>query len=107
MCIICTFIFVRVQFTHFFKSNHSFSIDGLSVFLARLNIFFFKRALTEANPDIWSIRKVRVMKNEADREDENYLESKSEISLPTLYQVVLCNDDFTPMEFVMGILEKF
>jgi ATP-dependent Clp protease adaptor protein ClpS len=26
---------------------------------------------------------------------------------PPLYQVVLHNDDFTPMEFVMGILEKF
>jgi ATP-dependent Clp protease adaptor protein ClpS len=25
---------------------------------------------------------------------------------PRLYQIVLHNDDFTPMEFVMGILEK-
>lgn len=25
---------------------------------------------------------------------------------PGLYQIVLHNDDFTPMEFVMGILEK-
>ena len=26
---------------------------------------------------------------------------------PRLYQVVLLNDDFTPMEFVVTILEKF
>ncbi|EQD49024.1 Adaptor protein ClpS, core domain protein, partial [mine drainage metagenome] len=26
---------------------------------------------------------------------------------PPLYQVVLLNDDFTPMEFVVEILEKF
>ena len=47
------------------------------------------------------------MKNEADRENENYLESNSEICAPTLYQVILRNDDFTPMEFVIGMLEKF
>jgi len=39
------------------------------------------------------------MKNEAEKEDEN--------NLPALYQVVLCSDDFTPMEFVIGMLEKF
>ena len=26
---------------------------------------------------------------------------------PPLYQIVLHNDDFTPMEFVLGVLEKF
>ena len=26
---------------------------------------------------------------------------------PPMYQVVLLNDDFTPMEFVVGVLQKF
>jgi len=26
---------------------------------------------------------------------------------PPLFQVVLLNDDFTPMEFVVGVLQKF
>jgi ATP-dependent Clp protease adaptor protein ClpS len=26
---------------------------------------------------------------------------------PSLYQVVLLNDDYTPMEFVVGVLQKF
>lgn len=47
------------------------------------------------------------MKNEADRDEENYLESNSEICAPALYQVVLRSDDFTPMEFVVEMLQKF
>ena len=31
----------------------------------------------------------------------------SRVKPPTLYKVVLLNDDFTPMEFVVGVLQKF
>ncbi len=34
-------------------------------------------------------------------------EAKPELKEPPLYQVVLLNDDFTPMEFVVEILLKF
>jgi ATP-dependent Clp protease adaptor protein ClpS len=47
------------------------------------------------------------MKNEADRDDENDLEPNGEMCAPALYQVVLRNDDFTPIEFVVSLLEKF
>ncbi len=33
-------------------------------------------------------------------------EAKPEIKEPPLYKVVLMNDDFTPMEFVVMLLEK-
>jgi ATP-dependent Clp protease adaptor protein ClpS len=33
-------------------------------------------------------------------------ESKPELKRPPLYRVVLINDDFTPMEFVVDILES-
>jgi ATP-dependent Clp protease adaptor protein ClpS len=33
-------------------------------------------------------------------------EARPEIKRPPLYQVVLINDDFTPMEFVVDILES-
>ena len=34
-------------------------------------------------------------------------EARPEVKQPPLYQVVLLNDDFTPMEFVVDVLEKF
>ena len=34
------------------------------------------------------------------------LEDKPEIKEPPLYQVVLINDDYTPMEFVIYVLES-
>lgn len=34
-------------------------------------------------------------------------EPKSQLKQPTLYQVVMHNDDFTPMEFVVTVLELF
>lgn len=34
-------------------------------------------------------------------------ESKPEVKKPPLYKVLLINDDFTPMEFVVLVLEKY
>lgn len=34
-------------------------------------------------------------------------ESKPQLKRPPLYKVVLINDDYTPMEFVVHILERF
>ncbi len=33
-------------------------------------------------------------------------EAKPEVKRPPLYQVILLNDDFTPMEFVVDVLER-
>ena len=35
------------------------------------------------------------------------LESKPELKKPSLFRVILLNDDFTPMEFVVHVLESF
>lgn len=32
---------------------------------------------------------------------------KVKVKPPPMYKVVLCNDDFTPMEFVVIVLQKF
>jgi len=34
-------------------------------------------------------------------------EEKSRLKMPPMYKVVIHNDDYTPMEFVVQILEKF
>ncbi len=34
-------------------------------------------------------------------------EAKPKLKRPSLYKVVLLNDDFTPMEFVVMVLEQF
>ncbi|OUU37761.1 MAG: ATP-dependent Clp protease adapter ClpS [Cellvibrionales bacterium TMED49] len=34
-------------------------------------------------------------------------ETRPEVRKPKMYQVVLLNDDFTPMEFVVELIEKF
>lgn len=34
-------------------------------------------------------------------------EARPEVARPPLYQVVILNDDFTPMEFVVVVLESF
>jgi len=32
---------------------------------------------------------------------------KAKVKPPPMYKVMLCNDDFTPMEFVVVVLQKF
>ncbi|MFV0477763.1 MAG: ATP-dependent Clp protease adapter ClpS [Parahaliea sp.] len=46
---------------------------------------------------------------ENDHYDGNLLvqESKPQLKQPPLYKVVLINDDYTPMEFVVDILQRF
>ncbi|MBD2859251.1 ATP-dependent Clp protease adapter ClpS [Spongiibacter sp. KMU-158] len=49
--------------------------------------------------------------SDADEFDEGHgiavQESKPELKKPPMYMVVLLNDDYTPMEFVVEILEDF
>ncbi|MEL7046575.1 MAG: ATP-dependent Clp protease adaptor ClpS, partial [Pseudomonadota bacterium] len=50
--------------------------------------------------------------SEPEGEDEGGLavedaEAKPELKRPPLFKVVLLNDDYTPMEFVVMVLERF
>ena len=53
------------------------------------------------------------IQNSGDKSDEDHgnglaiQESKPELKKPRMYAVVLLNDDYTPMEFVVGLLEIF
>lgn len=42
------------------------------------------------------------------KQDESVLESEAtRVKPPPLYKVMLLNDDFTPMDFVVTVLQKF
>jgi len=48
--------------------------------------------------------------NKPDDNDNNgniKLETNPKIKIPALYRVLMMNDDYTPMEFVIEVLEKF
>jgi ATP-dependent Clp protease adaptor protein ClpS len=40
-------------------------------------------------------------------DDLSLQEARPKLKKPPMYQVVLMNDDFTPMEFVVHVLERF
>lgn len=47
-----------------------------------------------------------VTKKETEEVDEA-LESIPQLKEPSMYQILMHNDDFTPMEFVVAVLEEF
>jgi ATP-dependent Clp protease adaptor protein ClpS len=54
-------------------------------------------------------RKVPFFQDMSERFEEGTVVEKqvTDTKPPPMYQVVLLNDDFTPMEFVVGVLQKF
>ena len=51
------------------------------------------------------------MSKDNDRDEDfdgnTKLDIKSKTKIPSLYRVLMMNDDYTPMEFVIEVLEKF
>ena len=42
-----------------------------------------------------------------DFDEDTKVETKKKLQKPSLYKVLMLNDDYTPMEFVIEVLEKF
>ena len=45
--------------------------------------------------------------SDEDFEGNTKLDIKPKTKIPSLYRVLMMNDDYTPMEFVIEVLEKF
>lgn len=46
-------------------------------------------------------------KNDDDQDTSVIVETRPKTKRPPLYKVMLLNDDYTPMEFVVAVLERF
>ncbi len=44
------------------------------------------------------------MTTDIERDGSVVLEQKKELKKPPMYQVIMLNDDYTPMDFVVGVL---
>tara|TARA_B100000686_G_C16805932_1_gene990407 strand:+ start:9830 stop:10159 length:330 start_codon:yes stop_codon:yes gene_type:complete len=44
---------------------------------------------------------------EGENNSNTLIEDKVEVKKPSFYQVLIMNDDYTPMEFVILVLEKY
>ena len=51
----------------------------------------------------------KFMGNEDDKNGNGQLilDSRNETKKPSMYKVIMLNDDYTPMEFVVHVLQKF
>ena len=68
--------------------------------------------LAQFNMGILENHRLRLSKeaDESGSGDDGYLlleECKPELKKPSLYKVMMLNDDYTPMEFVVHVLESF
>jgi ATP-dependent Clp protease adaptor protein ClpS len=68
--------------------------------------------LAQFNMGILEYHRLRLNKDDQDSSSsgDGYLlleEAKPELKKPSLYKVMMMNDDYTPMEFVVHVLESF
>src|SRR5579863_10447751 len=68
--------------------------------------------VAEALPSSADRRHSRTMNGDDRRSDDDrqtgvVVKSKPKTKKPSLYKVLLLNDDYTPMEFVVHVLERF
>jgi len=56
------------------------------------------------------VSNIELTLNHNDQNDDGHLvleQVKPKLKKPSMYQVIMYNDDFTPMEFVVEVLEMF
>lgn len=54
-----------------------------------------------------NMRPTMMSQNDDDGDTSVVLESRPKTKKPAMYKVMLLNDDYTPMEFVVHVLERF
>jgi ATP-dependent Clp protease adaptor protein ClpS len=76
-------------------------------------VFALYKAHRRAHTSTGTLSKMRLMpsymskKSEDDNDTSILIETRPKTKRPPLYKVLLLNDDYTPMEFVVHVLERF
>ncbi len=72
-----------------------------------IRLYYARRKQQERTATMTLTRIIMAGDNEDDGDAAVVVDTKPKTKRPPLYKVLLLNDDYTPMEFVVAVLERF
>jgi ATP-dependent Clp protease adaptor protein ClpS len=97
-----------MSFLYYQRTCFFYQSESLNILFNETLKFYIEYNLKEIPLSIMSENNDNDSNNDNDQVDGNTkLATKPKTKIPSLYRVLMMNDDYTPMEFVIEVLEKF